>query len=101
MVPLPPAASLLVSCSHCAKSVNSSPIMWIPSGNSWLNSSAAETGPGWRAAGVVGSAGMRACWGKGSAGWRGAGILLAAARWPADHWRPRSGSGVPSLFRQL
>src|SRR5215475_3894429 len=86
VVPLPPEASLLVSCSHCARSANSSPVIWTPSGKSWRNRSAAGIGSVWRAGSLAGSAGMGACWGRSSAGRRAAGMRLAAARWPCDHW---------------
>jgi hypothetical protein len=64
VVPLPPAASLLVSRAHCSRSAKSSPVIWTPSGKSWLSSSAADICPGRRAGGLIGSAGMRACWGR-------------------------------------
>jgi hypothetical protein len=55
---LPPAASLLVSCTHRSRSAKSSPVIWIPSGKSWLNNSATDVSPNCWAGGLGGSAGM-------------------------------------------
>ena len=81
VVPLPLAASLLVSRSNSSRSANSSPVIGTPSGNSWLNSSAAKIGPGWRAGGAPGSAPMRRAGGRAR---RGGGVR-------GSSWRRRAG----------